>query len=173
VSKKSKDPRPVRERLVLTWYFDDGSVMSQPFREFGDLEKRNFEMEIESENPELRKKGIEHLANWSNTSGDQRAQHEYSTLTGKLGGSSPKRRLWAELLASELRKTLPSTEEEAWLQIPESTEPWEIEDVDFDYLIYRDGCDLIAIEEPSRLEKKLKKSTFFKNYYRKTKNKAK
>lgn len=87
--------------------------------------------------------------------------------SGGLGGSKPKRRLWAEEVAEYLKERYQKLKkEDVWEKIPQSFEPLEIktDEVDYDYA-YRDGEYLVGENSETEKVTKIKKSTFFKNYY--------
>jgi hypothetical protein len=93
------------------------------------------------------------------------AEHDLSLMKqysgSKTGGSAEKVRYWAKSIADYLLNEYPKmTKDEIWDQIQESAGAEELEFEGF--LYYRDGDDLVKTQHG--IEKKLKKSTFFKNY---------
>lgn len=100
------------------------------------------------------------------------AKHDISLMKqysgAKKGGSRSKHKVWADLVSDWLLENFDHlTESQVWDQIPDSTNQQESED-EYDYFkFYKDGDDLVKTQHG--LEDKLKKSTFFKNYYRKAK----
>lgn len=106
------------------------------------------------------------------------ALEETARACGAKGGSARKRKGWAELTAAKLREEAQGcTEDEAWGLLPGSRypdkelEPWEFElDGEFDVEVYQDGDKLVAVNPATKApigKGELKKSTFFKEYYRK------
>jgi hypothetical protein len=100
----------------------------------------------------------------------ENAKHDLSLLkqhTGaKNGGLRTKHKQWADIVAEWLLNNNPNlTENEVWKKIPDSTTNQSLYDDIGDFTFYRDGDDLVKTQQG--IEKKLKKSTFFKNYYRK------
>ena len=82
----------------------------------------------------------------------------------KTGGEKVKRREWADQIADWLIEKYPTLKQnEVWLKIPDSTAAQLLDDEGFHF--YRDGDDLVKTE--NKHENKLKKSTFFKNYFKK------
>lgn len=103
--------------------------------------------------------------NWENVLHNKRAIAEIAG--GKKGGSKSKRKEWAEAAANKLNdEYLSATKEEGWSKIPPSNASWEIETVLADYEVYRDGENLVAVDEATRKESAITKATFFKEYYR-------
>ena len=100
------------------------------------------------------------------------AKHDISLMKqysgAKKGGSRSKHKVWADLVSDWLLENFDHlTESQVWNQIPDSINQQESED-EYDYFkFYKDGDDLVKTQHG--LEDKLKKSTFFKNYYRKAK----
>ena len=96
------------------------------------------------------------------------AKHDISLMKqysgAKKGGSRSKHKVWADLVSDWLLENVDHlTESQVWDQIPDSTNQQESED-EYDYFkFYKDGDDLVKTQHG--LEDKLKKSTFFKNYY--------
>lgn len=70
-------------------------------------------------------------------------------------GRRSKRRRWADILAKQVT---------SWEEIPDSSDPLEIETLEADLRIYRDGKNVICVIDGR--EKKLARSTFEKNYLR-------
>lgn len=104
------------------------------------------------------------------------AKHDISLMKqesgAKKGGSRSKHKVWADIVAEWLLEDFPNlTEKEIWEKIPDSIQPKELEDEYDDFMVYKDGDDLIKTQQG--IDKKLKKSTFFKNYYRKIKSSRK
>lgn len=102
----------------------------------------------------------------------ENAKHDLCLMkqhTGaKKGGSQTKHKEWADIVAEWLLDNHPNlTENEVWKKLPDSTIEQNLEDDKFDFIFYKDGDDLVKTE--NGIESKLKKSTFFKNYYRKAK----
>lgn len=93
-------------------------------------------------------------------------------LGAKKGGSQPKHKKWADIVCKWLLENFDQlTENQLWEQIPDSNEEVELEIDDSYFIFYKDGDDLVKTQHG--LEDKLKKSTFFKNYYRKAKSSGK
>lgn len=101
-------------------------------------------------------------------SADIEARTIDQTEGGRKGGSKPKRKPWAEAIASRLvNETQGCTEAVAWEMLPDSHEKLEIELKDYDAEVYRDGDTLYAVNSATGGHVgKLTKNSFFKYYYR-------
>lgn len=103
--------------------------------------------------------------NWENVLHNKQAIAEIAG--GRKGGSKPKRKEWAEAAANKLNDEYPSaTKKKGWGKIPLSVEPWNFETDSADYEVYRDGENLVAVDEATRKESAITKATFFKEYYK-------
>lgn len=96
---------------------------------------------------------------------------------GRKGGLACKRKLWAEKTAARMVKEMKGcTEDQAWEKIPSSSKPWVFEFREFDVEVYRDGDKLMAENSATQIpigKGELKKSSFFKQYYKPAKNSGK
>lgn len=97
------------------------------------------------------------------------AQTEKQKAYGAKGGRTAKLRVWAVEVANKLAKGNHATDDIAWLALPDSATAWEIETKHADFVVYAENDEVIAVDDASKKESKLKKSTFLKNYYRKAK----
>lgn len=94
-------------------------------------------------------------------------------LGNSLGGKASKKRFWAIEAAARILKENPATESEAWKALPMSANPWEFEVEGAPFEVYVDGDQLIGVDCDFAKDSSIKKSTFFKEYYRPQKKRGK
>jgi hypothetical protein len=112
----------------------------------------------------------EHL-DWQNPYGpkiylsDARAElREQRASFSRKGGRHAKRRLWAEALARELAA---ASKAEAWEAIREPEGPDDDQTIQAggrNWIIYRDGDRLVAVDDRTGVEDSISRSTFLKRY---------
>ena len=106
-------------------------------------------------------------------SNEKQGQDKKSREAGRRGGSVSKRSQWAQEVAEVLVQLQPKTEADAWAHLQVSSNPLEIEIGGDCFEVYVDGDSLCAEIAGKPSPRPIKKSTFFKNYYRPAKNSGK
>jgi hypothetical protein len=96
---------------------------------------------------------------------DARAElREQRASFSRKGGRHAKRSLWAEALACKLAA---ASKPEAWEAIPEPEESDDDQTIQAggrNWIIYRDGDRLVAVDDRTGVEDSISRSTFLKRY---------
>ena len=114
-----------------------------------------------------------HVEPWEAAAIDAEQAKQERRADGARGGSAKKRRAWAEETARKLAENARGvSENEAWKRLPEPSMAWELEMLEADFVVYKDGDQLHAVYVPERdcNPAPLKRSTFLRNYFRKARD---
>ena len=124
---------------------------------FEHLAARVIVAELEMQRPE-RERAIEGAVQLGQLSVLTRVYAMINLHMSDIGGA-PKRRKWADLLVEQI---------DSWEDIPESTSPLEIDELDYNWKIFRDGDVVVCNIEDKKgtRTKTLKRSSFEKRYLR-------
>jgi hypothetical protein len=153
------------KNVTIKYAFNDGSEHSISIAEQQNQLIRHYSAAAVSDDPIIREMGLRNLKEISKLAAETIAQKFISATSGKRGGTASKRKNWAIEVSKRLIKQTPKNQILAWEMIPTSPDHFDIELLEDDFEVYRDGDTLVAVNINTHTESKLKKSTFLKEYY--------